>query len=320
MVLILSSVTSTTIKLRTGLRSIAHLLHNKAKILYSSNGLYAVDKPVDILSHPNKPDDVQRSVVCGQYNTNEEKFECQVPTSSGGKETVYLINRLDSATSGIILMTTDAAVAKIIKKLFVERKIVKTYKAIVFCDRKIESSERSNLWEDAMQVQKIRGSNRAIKCDISSPSAMFAVTDATIADPKLYSLGSDRKNAKDLMLVELKPKTGYTHQLRHQCALHEMPIVGDKTYGNFKKNRAFEAASKAYSTPVDTEINQSADTLDTDVQEIHKIKNINSKRMMLHSYSIQFSYDHNDIKHDFKAVSKLPTEFKIILDYSYNAS
>ena len=38
-------------------------------------------------------------------------------------------------------------------------------------------------------------------------------------------------------LIQLEPLTGRTHQLRVQCAQHHFPILGDKTYGDFKCNR-----------------------------------------------------------------------------------
>ena len=38
-------------------------------------------------------------------------------------------------------------------------------------------------------------------------------------------------------MLRLIPKTGRTHQLRVQTAIRKMPIVGDKSYGNFRLNR-----------------------------------------------------------------------------------
>ena len=45
-------------------------------------------------------------------------------------------------------------------------------------------------------------------------------------------------------MLRLEPKTGRTHQLRVQCALRGMPIIGDKTYGDFNFNRKIARASK----------------------------------------------------------------------------
>lgn len=88
---------------------------------------------------------------------------------------------------------------------------------------------------------------------------------------------------------------------RHQCAVNGLPITGDNTYGDFKKNKAFQKACKFIT---DESISST----------------FHSKRMFLHSYSIEFSYILNDLPYTFKAVSKLPIEFKRILDYSYNTN
>ena len=43
-----------------------------------------------------------------------------------------------------------------------------------------------------------------------------------------------------MALLELKPKTGRTHQLRIQCAQRGMAILGDQTYGDFQRNRGLK--------------------------------------------------------------------------------
>jgi 23S rRNA-/tRNA-specific pseudouridylate synthase len=42
----------------------------------------------------------------------------------------------------------------------------------------------------------------------------------------------------------MEPLTGRTHQLRVQCALRGIPIIGDKSYGDFSYNRKLSRASK----------------------------------------------------------------------------
>ena len=46
-----------------------------------------------------------------------------------------------------------------------------------------------------------------------------------------------------MSLLELEPTTGRTHQLRIQCSQRNLPIVGDRTYGDFEKNRLFEKST-----------------------------------------------------------------------------
>jgi hypothetical protein len=168
-----------------------------------------------------------------------------------------------------------------------------------------------------MHVKKINGKNRASQS--YSPSGSLALTDVTITDPKLYGLGRKKSSGKDMMLLELKPKTGYTHQLRYQCALHDFPIVGDKIYGNFKLNRSSEVCAKAH---VVTLVDQAKSDTSHDMQMSlvdSSQENVNPdfKRLFLHSYSIEFQYEHDDQLFNFRAVSKLPADFIRIIDNSY---
>jgi 23S rRNA pseudouridine955/2504/2580 synthase len=51
------------------------------------------------------------------------------------------------------------------------------------------------------------------------------------AETEVRLLSSHGKNGKTLSLVEAKPKTGRTHQIRVHLAENGLPILGDKTYG-----------------------------------------------------------------------------------------
>lgn len=297
------------------IRGIAHLLNKKSRILHCENEIYAVEKPVNVLSHPNETSEAKRSIINGLYNHRKERFEIS-STEGRPNEVVYLINRLDSATSGIILMSTNETTAKIVKTLFAQRMVIKIYKAIVFSDEKMRPGERSMVWEDIMQISKVNGNNRAQQCEQSSQSGMCALTQVSISDPQLHGLGKSRSSGSNMMLLELRPKTGFTHQLRYQCALHLFPIVGDKTYGNFKLNKSTEIAARAFGN-FGTERKHHLD-LDEASERPNSHLAPDLKRLLLHSYSVEFKYRYNNETFAFKAVSKLPVEFLQIIGNSYN--
>ena len=54
----------------------------------------------------------------------------------------------------------------------------------------------------------------------------------------------ERKGKVNFQLLELLPLTGKTHQLRVQCMIRKIPILGDKTYGDFSLNRKFQQATR----------------------------------------------------------------------------
>ena len=84
--------------------------------------------------------------------------------------------------------------------------------------------------------------------------------------------------AQPLALLELKPRTGRTHQLRVQCARRQLPIVGDQTYGDFRKNREFAKVAR-------------------------------TKRLFLHSLETQVRYSWAGREWSFGARAELPAEF-----------
>lgn len=189
------------------------------------NGLIALNKPPGILSHPNEPRDQPRSILTARYETNGEFFEWQT-----GAEThrLWLLNRLDSATSGVILLASTETLALAIRTLFRKRHISKTYAALVFG----HPAEKSQVWRDRLAVQKRGGQIRADARAGNIPAEAHMTLLRARRDP-LAAGGTP------VSLIQLEPKTGRSHQLRVQCAKRRLPIIGDATYGDFRANREF---------------------------------------------------------------------------------
>jgi 23S rRNA-/tRNA-specific pseudouridylate synthase len=188
------------------------------------NGLAALAKPEGVLSHPNGPRDVARSLVRAPY---DKDAECFVWTDEAGAERrVWLINRLDSATSGLILAASDGAVAREVRSQFQRRRVRKVYQALVFG----KPRQPSEAWRDILSVAKGGGRIRTAAAAAGLPAECRMSLVRTCSAPMRLSL------------ITLEPQTGRSHQLRVQCAKRGLPIVGDQTYGNFGANRAFVKA------------------------------------------------------------------------------
>lgn len=190
-------------------------------LAHDPNGLAAFDKPAGVLSHPNSRADEARSLLTCRY---DEAAESWVWTEVGGVERrLWLLNRLDGATSGVILVAADGALARAIKEQFARKQIRKVYHALVFG----KPSERVQLWRDLLAVHKKGGQVRTS----ASAGHIPAVTQ--------FSFVRHQQGAFSTSLIKLEPHTGRSHQLRVQCAKRNLPIVGDQTYGDFGANRAF---------------------------------------------------------------------------------
>jgi 23S rRNA-/tRNA-specific pseudouridylate synthase len=185
---------------------------------YNKDGLLALEKPQGLLSHPNSSKDKGRSLLRCNYYLDQEFYDWKNEDGSSGR--AWLLNRLDSATSGVILLSLNETLTPVIKDLFARRKVSKTYHAIL----KGKPSSLNGIWEDTfLKAPKIGKKKNAGSIAQKAKSRYKVLQNSTIGFP--------------LSLVCLMPLTGRTHQLRMQCAKHKTPIVGDQNYGSFRFNR-----------------------------------------------------------------------------------
>jgi 23S rRNA-/tRNA-specific pseudouridylate synthase len=182
-----------------------------------NSGLIALEKPAGILAHPNTPKTSPRALLNAPYDADEEAYIWE------GKK-LYLLHRLDSPTSGVILLALNPKIAAHVREAFEASTVKKTYQALVHGT----PLPQPKLWADHLATQRQDSGLRTHK----RPG--HGLLSKTIQQ----LIQQNRK--LDISLLKLMPLTGRTHQLRVQCQLHHVPIVGDKTYGNFSKNRIFE--------------------------------------------------------------------------------
>lgn len=198
-------------------------------IAFEKPGIWAFEKAPGVLSHPNKgrPDKRKpRTLLNAPYIEEEEAYSWE--DEKGFPSKLYLVHRLDSPTSGVLLGTSSKKLAASIKESFVNRKVLKTYHAIVIPSRK---SFKNAQWKDNLVEKRDEG-----KIRVTRGNGPVAITKAYME--------RERTGLYGLSLLKLAPQTGRTHQLRVQCALRNLPIVGDRNYGNFSMNRKFARVSK----------------------------------------------------------------------------
>jgi 23S rRNA-/tRNA-specific pseudouridylate synthase len=230
------------------------------ELQHDANGLAAFNKPPGTLSHPNTPEEEPRALLTAHYEFNGEYFEWKQP--DGSKRRLWLLNRLDAATSGVILTAASAELATEIRAQFRRKQVKKTYAALVFGS----PSKTIELWRDLLAVDKRGGKIRAAASAGNVPAeSRMSVVRAGRGEPKVS-------------LIKLEPVTGRSHQLRVQCAKRHLPIIGDQTYGDFARNRAFAKQSGV-------------------------------KRLCLHSYETSFSYEWAGRNFDFTTQAAMPAEF-----------
>jgi 23S rRNA pseudouridine955/2504/2580 synthase len=131
------------------------------------------------------------------------------------------LHRLDAGSSGVVVFSAGIEGARLFSSLMRERKVKKTYLAIV--EGRLEGEE---VWEDELARNK---------------------------DEKKTYIGEGKKAVTkikpvkvegDFSLVEAEIATGRTHQIRAQAASHGHPLLGDRKYGGRGKGGFFLHAWK----------------------------------------------------------------------------
>ena len=253
------------------------------------NGIVAFEKPIDVLSHPNKNDNGRARLLKGFYNHSFEAYDFKNYEADGKLLRLWLINRIDFQTSGIVLGSTNYDVAKVIKSLFKSRKVSKTYFAVVNGSSHLLCNKKKNIengkfveWVDTMQTgrQQEAGLGDGI-----------ARTTVRIVKENI------RENR---LLLELHPATGFKHQLRYQCAIRGLPIVGDRIYGDFHLNKTLSRISPSKHT---TRI-ENDNTISSQDDE-----STSRTRLYLHSSALDVKYNFNNILSHFSVESPIPETF-----------
>ncbi len=160
----------------------------------------------------------QAGLISEKSPYEEETVESQVLNHlSKSRKNPYLgiIHRLDRVTSGVLMMAKKKSILVKYNEFFRQRKVQKTYLAIV----KNKPPKASGILKNFLvKNQKEKRSDiveHATKNSVNC-SLTYRLLD---------------QNDKGYLL-EIKPKTGRFHQIRAQLAHISLPIIGDDKYGS----------------------------------------------------------------------------------------
>jgi tRNA pseudouridine65 synthase len=178
--------------------------------IHADDALLIVDKPAGMAMH--------RSHLVGadaDYFIDRLRLQFDGP--------LHLVNRLDRATSGLVVVARSRELAAVLGEQFMARAVAKTYLAIV------------RGWPD------------------ESGEIDYPLTGAAMSGPRKPALTSWRRIAtvevpvamgryaqQRYALLMLEPLTGRYRQLRRHLHHVHHPVIGDTTHGRGDHNRLFK--------------------------------------------------------------------------------
>jgi 23S rRNA pseudouridine1911/1915/1917 synthase len=146
---------------------------------------------------------------------------------------------LDKETSGVLLLAKNPGTLVNLLAQFKNRETSKTYSALVHGKFQVK--------EGKLSAPIARASRNRLRFTVvadGKPAETFYKVEQEFANLDITKLENlkkpDKKKARNtyqqgFSLVEAKPKTGRTHQIRVHLSAMQHPLVGDKVYSGKKR-------------------------------------------------------------------------------------
>jgi 23S rRNA pseudouridine1911/1915/1917 synthase len=198
------------------------------QILYEDNHCLAIAKPAGALTTG--------------YDGSEETLDRQVKQylkakyDKPGNVFLGVVHRLDRLVSGVLIYARTSKAAARLSEQFREGTVEKVYWAVLEGLFELAHGTLQDwLWKDDF-LGRVQVLSQA------APEARLAVLHF-----------EQKGRGKDVCWLEIRPRTGRTHQIRVQFAHRGHPIYGDAKYGSvhtFNRAIALHARSLTFMHPI----------------------------------------------------------------------
>ena len=176
-------------------------------LLYADDDMIAVNKAAGLL------------VAADRWDIEAPRLDLliqkELPQIAPLCQRLYAVHRIDKDTSGILLYALNAEAHRALNTAFQERKIKKTYRLLI----------HGRVQEEQFTVDlPLRADGDALhRTVVDKRRGKEAITHFTVLE-----------TFRQFSLLEARPITGRTHQIRAHLAAAGYPIVCDSLYGSGK--------------------------------------------------------------------------------------
>lgn len=208
----------------------------KVKIVFENEDFWVIDKESGLQVHPsfNNLDNTLINALV--------KLKPDLQEVGEDWQRLGIVHRLDKDTSGVMLVAkTNDSFSKL-KKMFQEKKVQKTYLALVwgkFENKKglidLPIAKNTSYQKQKIAQGKFSGKAREAQTEyrvleefeIPFSNSIQKIDLKKLSEKNLFNEKGDKIFVS---LVEAKPKTGRTHQIRVHLAHLGHPLINDEKY------------------------------------------------------------------------------------------
>jgi 23S rRNA pseudouridine1911/1915/1917 synthase len=171
-------------------------------IRYEDEHLAVVSKPAGVVTHPT-PARREETLV-------NRLLGMGMPLApAGGPDRPGIVHRLDAGTSGLLIVAKDDEASGALQAMFRSHAVERTYLALA----------RGEVRPDRFLIDAPLERDRA-RIRVGAVGGRHAATDVAVVERFVRA-----------SLLEVRPRTGRTHQIRVHLAAVGHPVLGDRAYG-----------------------------------------------------------------------------------------